>query len=89
MIPTFTLKQSEIRTWKWSAAFLGVKRVSHSIEEPSVGAALRKFDSSDSNKRFWQRFTNVKIRKTKIWGLEELKMFSRFAEERTLNIYQS
>ena len=30
------------------------------------------FDSSDSNERFWQIFTNVKIRKTKIWGLEEL-----------------
>ena len=52
MIPTFTLKQSEIKTRKWSAAFLGVKRVSHSIEEPRVGAALRKFESSDSNKRF-------------------------------------
>ena len=47
------------------------------------------FDSSDSNERFWQIFTNVKIRKTKIWGFEELKMLFRFVEERILCIYKS
>ena len=47
------------------------------------------FDSRDSNKRFWQIFTNVKIRKTKIWGFEELKMLFRFIEERILRICKS
>ena len=42
-----------------------------------------------SNERFWQIFTNVKIRKTKIWGLEELKMFFRDVEERIVNIYKN
>ena len=46
------------------------------------------FDSSDSI-RFWQIFTNVKIRKTKIWGFEELKMLFRFVEERILCICES
>ena len=55
--------------------FSGSDTMSHSIEEPGVAAALGKFDSSDSNERFWQIFTNVKIRKTNIWGLEELKIF--------------
>ena len=53
-----------------------------------MGAALGKFDSSDSNKRFWQMFTKVKVRKTKIWGLEELKMLIRVVEERILDIYK-
>ena len=48
--------------FKWSAVFLGAKRVSHSTEGPGVGVALGKFDSSDSN----EMFTNAKIRKTKI-----------------------
>ena len=47
------------------------------------------FDSRDSNKRFWQIFTNVKVRKTKIWGFEELKILFRFVEERYLCIYKS
>ena len=34
------------------AVFQGGKRVSHSIEEPRVGAALGKFGSSKSNGRF-------------------------------------
>ena len=42
-----------------------------------------------SNERFWQIFTNVKIRKTNIWGLEELKMFFRDVEERIVNIYKN
>ena len=46
----------------------------------------RKFDSTDSNERFWQIFTNVKIRKTKIGGLEELIMLFRTIEETILNI---
>ena len=70
-----------MRTWKWSTVFLGAKRVSHSAEGSVVGAALGKFDSSDSNERFWQIFTNVKITKTKIWRLKELKMLFRFVEE--------
>ena len=47
------------------------------------------FDSSDSNERFWQIFTNLKIRKTKIWGFEELKMLFRFVKERILRVYTS
>ena len=31
-----------------------------------VRAALGKFDSSDSNERFWQMFTIVKIKKQRI-----------------------
>ena len=34
-------------------------------------------------------FTNAKIRKTKISGLEELKMLFRVVEERISNIYIS
>ena len=47
------------------------------------------FDSRNSNESFWQIFTNVKIRKTKIWGFEELKMLFRFVKERILCIYKS
>ena len=47
------------------------------------------FDSRDSNERFWEIFTKVKIRKTKIWGFEELKMLFRFVEERILCICES
>ena len=47
-----------------------------------VGAAVVKFNSSDLN----ERFDNLKIRKTKIWGLEELKMLFRFVEGRILNM---
>ena len=43
------------------------------------------FESSDSNEMFWQISTN-KIKKTKIWGLEELKIF---VEEKILCIYKS
>ena len=32
----------------------------YSTEGPGVGLALGKFDSSDSNERFWQMFTNAK-----------------------------
>ena len=47
------------------------------------------FDSRDSNERFWEIFSKVKIRKTKIRGFEELKMLLRFVEERILCIYKS
>ena len=47
----------EIWIWKWSPAFLGAKRVSHSSEGR---AAPRKFDCSDSSERFC---TNVCKRK--------------------------
>ena len=47
------------------------------------------FDSSDSNERFWQIFSNLKIRKTKIWGFEEIKMLFRFVVEKILYIYKS
>ena len=36
--------------------------MSHPNEEPGMGATLEKFDSSDSNERLWQTFTNAKIR---------------------------
>ena len=62
--------------------------MSHSTERPGLGAALGKFDSSDSNEKFWQLFTNVKIRETKIRRLEELKILLRVVEERILNIYK-
>ena len=39
-----------------------MKRVRHSTEGRRVGAALGKFDSGDSNKKFLQIATNVKIR---------------------------
>ena len=54
-----------------------------------MSAALGKLESSDSNESFWQMFTNAKIRKTKISGLEELKMLFRVVEERISNIYIS
>ena len=40
-------------------------------------------------KGFVQMFTKVNIRKTKIWGLEELKILFRVVEERILSIYKS
>ena len=55
--------------------------MTHSTEGPGLGVVLGKFDSSHSNEKFWPMFTNVKIRKTKISGLEELKMLFRFVEE--------
>ena len=48
--------------------------MSHSNEGLAVGAALGKFDSSDSNERFRQMFTNVKIRKQKIEHLKNLTL---------------
>ena len=42
------------------------------------------FVSRDLNERFWQIFTKVKIRKTKLWRFEELKILFRFVEERIL-----
>ena len=54
-------------------SFLAMKRVSHSNEGPGVGAALGKLNSSDSNERFWQMFTNVEIRKQKLEDLKSLK----------------
>ena len=47
--------------------------MSHSNEGPGVGAALEKFDSSDSYKRFWQMLTILKIRKEKFEDLKNLK----------------
>ena len=72
-----------------SAVFLRAKRVNHSAEGPAVGAALGKSDSSDANEMFSQIITNVKIRRTKFWELEKLKMLFRFVEETILNIYKS
>ena len=48
-------------------------QVSHSNEGPGVGAALGKFDSSDTNEKFWQILTNVKITKQKFEDLKNLK----------------
>ena len=62
--------------------------MSHSTGGPGVGAALGKFDRSGSIERFWQIFTKVKIRKIKIWGLEELKMLFRFVDEKDKNYHQ-
>ena len=56
--------------------------MSHSTED------WQKFDSNDSNERFWQKFPNVKIRKTKIWGLEELEILFTVVEDRILNIHK-
>ena len=47
-----------------------------------AGAAHGKFGSSDTNERSWQMFTNVGNRKTKNWGLEELKMLFRIVYEK-------
>ena len=47
------------------------------------------FDKRDSNERFWQISTKIKIRKTKIRGFEVLKMLFRFVEEKILYIYKS
>ena len=44
---------------------------------------------SDWNEKFWQMFTKVKIRKTKIWGLEEFKMLFGVVQEKILNINKS
>ena len=48
--------------------------MSHLNEGPGVDAALIKSESSDSNKRLWQMFTNVKIRK-KIEDMKNLKCY--------------
>ena len=56
---------------------------------PGVGAALWDFNSNDSNEMFRHMFANVKIRETKIWGLEELKILLRVVEKRIINIYKS
>ena len=47
--------------------------MSHSNEGPGVGEALGKSENSDSNERFWQMLTNVKIRKQKFEDLKNLK----------------
>ena len=90
-LPTFTLEQDWVRNkdLKMVHCLFGSETSDPFNWRTWVVAALGKFDSSDSNKRFWQIFINVKIRKTKIWGLEELKMLFRFVEERILNIYKS
>ena len=54
--------------------------MNHSNEGPGLGEALRKFDCSDSNERFWHMFKNVKIRKEKFEDLKNLKLF-RVVEE--------
>ena len=48
----------------------------HSNERPKIGESLGKFESSDLNKRFWQMFTNMKIRKQKLDDLKNLKCCS-------------
>ena len=50
--------------------------MSHSNERPGVGESPGKFESSDSNERFWQMFTNMKIRKQKFDDLKNLKCCS-------------
>ena len=62
--------------------------MSHSNEGPGLSPALGKFDSSDSNERFWQLFTNVKIRKQKIGDLKNLKCCLEL-NKRMLNVYKS
>ena len=47
--------------------------MSHSNEGSGLGAAIGKIDSSDSNERFGQMFTNIKIRKQKFEDLKNLK----------------
>ena len=76
MIPTFTLEQSRVRkkNLKMVHTYSGNETVSHSNEGLAVGAALGKFDSSDSNERFRQMFTNVKIGKQKIEHLKNLTL---------------
>ena len=48
----------------------------HSNERPEIGESLGKFERSDSNERFWQMFTNMKIRKQKFDDLKNLKLCS-------------
>ena len=62
--------------------------MSHSNERPGLSAALGKFDSNNSNKRFWQMFTNVKIRKQKIGDLKNLKCCLELWK-RIFNVYKS
>ena len=52
-------------------SFSGTKRVSHPNEEHGMGATLGKFDSSDSNERLWQTFTNAKIREKMLFRVVE------------------
>ena len=47
--------------------------MSHSNEGHGVAVALGKFYSSDSNEKFWQMSSNVKIRKQKFEDLKNLK----------------
>ena len=79
---------SKIRTSKWSALFLGTKRVSHSNEGNGAGATLGKFNNRDSNEWFCQMFTNVKIRKQKFQDLKNLKCCLEL-QKRISDVYKS
>ena len=59
------LDQSRVRNkdLKMVHSFSGKKRVSHLNERLGVGSALGKLGSRDSNERFCQIFTHIKIRK--------------------------
>ena len=59
---------------KMVRSFSGNER-SHSNEGPNV--ALGKFDSSGSNERLWQMFTNAKVRKQKSEDLKNLTLSRR------------
>ena len=53
----------------------------HSNERPEIGESLGKFERSDSNERFWQMFTNMKIRKQKFDDLKNFKWLLSVVEE--------
>ena len=92
MIPYIYFRAKQGAKWglkKGQLFFWAAKRMSHLTEEPGVDAAFRKLDSSDSNGRFWQMLTNVKIRKRNVWGLEELKMMFKAVQEKMFNIYKT
>ena len=59
---------------KMVSSFSGNER-RHSNEGPNV--ALGKFDSSGSNERLWQMFTNAKVRKQKSEDLKNLTLSRR------------
>ena len=63
--------------------------MSHFTGGPDLAQLLENFTAVIRMKGFVQMFTKVNIRKTKISGLEELKILFRVVEERILSIYKS
>ena len=86
--PTFTLEWSRVRNkdLKMVRSFSG-NETSESFKWRAWGENLIRM-KFDSNERFWQMFTKVKIRKQKLEYLKNLK-YCLELQKRILNVYKS